>query len=348
MASLSVIMPVHRDGKAFRRSLAAVYRSTEMPEEVIVASDGAPESARNFAHQKGARVLHTSTARGPAHARNKGAQAATGDLLFFLDADVVVHPDAIGQVVRTFANRPEYAALVGSYDDAPDDNAFLSQYRNLLHHYTHQHGNEDTITFWGACGAIRKEAFWAVGGFDASYERPSIEDIEFGARLREAGCRIRLCPEIQVTHLKAWDAVSMVKTDVLDRALPWTRLLLERGTLPDDLNVRRKERWSTVAAFAIPLFVFASVGVPALGGLAAGAGLGFLVLNRSFYQFLRRKRGTWFSVRAVFWHWVYYLCCGTGAALGLLLHALSQVGVRETPLHDLLPRPARDPSVVDG
>jgi len=38
MASLSVIMPVHRDGKAFRRSLAAVYRSTERLEEVIVAS----------------------------------------------------------------------------------------------------------------------------------------------------------------------------------------------------------------------------------------------------------------------------------------------------------------------
>ena len=341
MPQISLIVPVHRDGEEFRRCLMAVRNSARMPEETIVVSDGAPASARDFAREQGARVLHTPTAQGPAHARNKGARAATGDVFFFLDADVVVHADAVEKVAQWFTDPSRHAALIGSYDDSPDDDAFLSQYRNLLHHYTHQHGNEETITFWGACGAIRAEAFWAVGGFDVDYERPSIEDIEFGARLREAGVRIRLCPDVQVTHLKAWTAVSMVKTDVLDRALPWTRLLLEQGSLPDDLNVRRKERWSTVAAFAIPLFLLASVGVPALSGLAAGTGLSFLALNHSFYRFLRRERGTHFSVRAVFWHWVYYLCCGTGAALGLLLHVLSRVGVRETPLHDLLPRPTR-------
>jgi GT2 family glycosyltransferase len=340
MPQISVIIPVHHDGEEFRRCLMAVRNSTRTPEETIVVSDGAPASVRSFAHEQGARVLHTPTAQGPAHARNKGAQAASGDVLFFLDADVLVHSDAIEKIVQWF-DPSEHAALIGSYDDAPDDDAFLSQYRNLLHHYTHQHGNEETITFWGACGAIRAEAFWAVGGFDADYERPSIEDIEFGHRLREAGYSIWLDPAVQVTHLKAWSADSMIKTDVLDRALPWTRLLLEQGTLPNDLNVRRKERWSTVAAFALPLFLLASAWVPALSGLAAGMGFAFLLLNRSFYQYLRRKRGLWFSIKAIPWHWVYYLCCGTGAALGLLLHALSQVGLRKTPLHDLLPRPSR-------
>jgi len=341
MPKLSVIIPAHRDNTDFRRCLGAIDASTRSPHEVIVVSDGAPASARDFAREKGARVLRTPTAQGPAHARNEGAQAASGDVLFFLDADVLVHPDAIEKIARRFSDPSEHAALIGSYDDAPDDEAFLSQYRNLLHHYTHQHGNEETITFWGACGAIREEAFWAVGGFDADYERPSIEDIEFGHRLRETGYSIRLDPTVQVTHLKAWSAGSMIKTDVLDRALPWTRLLLEQGTLPNDLNVRRKERWSTIAAFSLPMLLLGAWSMPVLGAPAAGIGIGFLVLNHSFYRYLQRKRGAWFSMKAVFWHWVYYLCCGTGAALGLLLHVLSRVGLRETPLHDLLPRPAR-------
>ena len=341
MPQISVIIPVHRDNTDFRRCLAALDASTRAPHEVIVVSDGAPESARDFARRQGYRVLHTRTGQGPAHARNKGAKAATGEVLFFLDADVLVHSDAVEKVARRFNDQPEYSALIGSYDDSPGDDAFLSQYRNLLHHYTHQHGNEETITFWGACGAIRAEAFWAVGGFDTDYERPSIEDIELGFRLREAGFRIRLDPSIQVTHLKGWDALSVLKTDILDRALPWTRLLLEQQSLPDDLNVRQNERWSTVAAFALPGLLLASMEVPALGGLAAVIGGGFLTLNLPFYRFLQRRRGVRFSIRAVFWHWVYYLCCGTGAGLGVLLHLLSRIGIRETPLHDLLPRPAR-------
>ena len=57
----------------------------------------------------------------------------------------------------------------------------VSQYRNLLHHFVHQHGHAEASTFWAGCGAIRRAAFDAVGGFDAArFPRPSIEDIELG------------------------------------------------------------------------------------------------------------------------------------------------------------------------
>jgi hypothetical protein len=61
--------------------------------------------------------------------------------------------------MEAFQNDHDLAAVIGSYDDEPFEPNFLSQYKNLLHHYVHQTANRDASTFWGACGAIRRESF---------------------------------------------------------------------------------------------------------------------------------------------------------------------------------------------
>lgn len=65
-----------------------------------------------------------------------------------------------------------------------------------------------------------------MGGFDESYRKPSIEDIELGYRLKQAGLKIRLCKALQVKHLKRWEVVSLLRADFFYRALPWTELIL--------------------------------------------------------------------------------------------------------------------------
>ena len=120
-------------------------------------------------------------------------------------------PWLIGRVAAYLQSDPGLAAVIGSYDDAPADPRFLSQYRNLLHHYVHQTGHEDASTFWCGCGAIRRAVFLDTGGFNGGFGDPSIEDIEFGYRLRRAGRRIRLAKDVQVTHLKRWTAPSLLR-----------------------------------------------------------------------------------------------------------------------------------------
>ena len=96
-----------------------------------------------------------------------------------------------------------------------------------------------------------------MGGFNQGFERPSIEDIELGMRITDAGYSIGSVPRIQVQHTKRWTLKKLIYTDVLLRGIPWTRLMLQRGMIPNDLNVSRSQRACvfiaglTVAAFLV-------------------------------------------------------------------------------------------------
>ena len=158
--------------------------------------------------------MREPTLAGPAEARNLGAQRARGDVLVFVDADVVVHADAFHRIRAALEADQGLTAIFGSYDDSPPAPGAVSGFRNLLHHYVHQSSPGPATTFWAGLGAIRRDAFLASGGFDAArYPRASIEDVELGIRLAEAGARIVLDPELQGTHLKEWGLGEMLRTD---------------------------------------------------------------------------------------------------------------------------------------
>jgi hypothetical protein len=111
----------------------------------------------------------------------------------------------------------------------------------------HQTNPADACTFWSGCGAVRREIFLEIGGFNTAYERPAIEDIELGGRLYRAGYSIKLNRNIQVQHLKSLSVAQLVRSDICDRAIPWTRLLMENGgNIPQTLNLALRHRGSLV------------------------------------------------------------------------------------------------------
>lgn len=240
---ISIVIPSYNGGAQLDECLNAIARLATPPAEVIVVDDGSNDGSIQKAAARGLRILSTSGRQGPAVARNIGAQAATGDVVFFLDADVSVHPDAMERVAAAFAD-PAIDAVIGSYDDDPSSRDFLSQYKNLMHCFVHQNARSDASTFWSGCGAVRRDVFLAMSGFDASYKRPAIEDIELGYRLRGAGRRILLDRELRVKHLKKWTFWGLLKTDVLDRGIPWTELILRDQRMPNDLNLQISQRVS--------------------------------------------------------------------------------------------------------
>jgi glycosyltransferase involved in cell wall biosynthesis len=314
---ISVIIPVHNGGENFRRCLSSLAKAMPAPSEIIVVADGDTDGSGHLAEEFGAKVLRLPLPGGPARARNRGARVAQGDILFFVDADVAVCPDAIDQVAAAFRREPDLAAVFGSYDDAPAVTNFLSQYKNLLHHYVHQTACEEASTFWGACGAIRREVFLAMGGFDERYRQPSIEDIELGYRLKLAGYRIRLCKTLQVKHLKRWSVVSLLESDFFQRALPWTELVLRDRHVINDLNLRLSSRASVTLTYGLLGALVGTWRWPGSLALAGALVLSLLSLNAPLYCFFWRKRGVRFAVQTIPWHWFYYFYSGLAFAIGI-------------------------------
>ena len=290
---LTAIVPATNAPETLGRARAAIESATAPPEEIV--------------------VVDTPFEDGPAQARNAGAQRASGDVLVFVDADVIVRRDAFVRIRDAFASDPGLSGVFGSYDDAPAHDDTVSAFRNLLHHHVHQSSPGPATTFWAGLGAIRRDAFLDVGGFDAAYGVPSIEDVELGLRLTDAGHRIVLAPDIQGKHLKGWTLRGMVRGDVFHRAVPWLTLLLRRGHLQDALNLGWRHRLSALASVGL---AGAVVTRRYRGGVPAVALL--ITLNRGFYALLWEKLGPRKAALAVALHVVHHLSAVVAAPLALL------------------------------
>jgi glycosyltransferase involved in cell wall biosynthesis len=262
---ISVVIPAYNASRTLVSCLRAIAESEIQPYELLIVDDGSTDETPTIARQAGAKVLVSGGRKGPAHARNLGAREAKGDVVFFVDADVCIRPDTLSRLSATFAADSSVDAVIGSYDDSPHEQDVLSMYRNLMHRYVHQNSKREATTFWSGCGAIRRSVFLEYGGFDEGYGRPAIEDIELGYRLTSGGRRILLDHELEVKHLKRWTFLNLVKTDVFDRAIPWTELILRDGRMPNDLNVQTSQRLSVGLAFL--LFGFALAGALYYKGL---------------------------------------------------------------------------------
>lgn len=250
LPALTVVVPVHNDQVNLEQCLAALQNSVLENFEILVMDDASTDDTSDVAEQMGVRVIRLKENVGPAAARNLGAHEAAGELLLFIDADVCVTPDTLTRFIRAFDENRDVDAVFGSYCHEPEHRGLFSQYRNLVHHFVHQTSNTDATTFWSGCGAIRKSVFLEHGGFNTKYDRPCIEDIELGVRLSNAGHRIMLDGKIQATHLKHWTFWKMIRTDIFDRGVPWTQLMLAHGSMPNDLNLRISQRISALLAIA--------------------------------------------------------------------------------------------------
>jgi hypothetical protein len=310
---VSIIVPVHNGARELPESLSALVASAAPDDEILVVDDASTDTTAAVASALGVQVFRLAQNAGPAAARNYGAAQAHGDVLLFVDADVIVASDVVGRIRRILDEDSSLAAVFGSYDAYPRAPGLVAQYRNLLHHYTHQQGNRDACTFWAGLGAVRRPIFLAIGGFDGSrFPRPSIEDIELGHRLRQAGYRIRLAPQLQGTHLKQWTLWSMIKTDITCRALPWARLILASGAVPEDLNLRTSQRLSavlTAVALLTPVLLLLEVR-PELWIISLSSLLGAIGLNRRFYALLWRCGGLRLVIGSVPLHLLYFLYGG--------------------------------------
>lgn len=298
---ISVIIPTYNCKNYLVHSLPHIKKSDYPHFELIIVDNHSTDGSRELAEKYADTVLELDEKWSPGRARNRGAQASRGSVLFFVDADVQIAPDTISRIMKILKENSGIAAVFGSYDENPFSENFLSQYKNLLNHFIHQNSNTEAKTFWTGCGAIRKDIFFETDGFSDNF----LEDVELGHQLWVKGKKIKLLKELQVKHLKEYDFVTLLKSDILQRARPWTKLAFEKG-LPYDLNFKLSHRISGIVICLLflclifiwrwNLLVFVSIVLASI----------LFHLNRNLYSFFLKKRGIKFTVPAVFLHWFYF------------------------------------------
>jgi len=318
-ARVSVIVPVHNGGAAFVQCLDALRRVRYANYEVIVVDDASTDDTVAVARRFGSKVFPLPRPSGPAIARNAGAREADGNILFFVDADIVVSPDALSVVNDTLSGENVDAA-VGLLSKKGTFQRLPSTYENLYMHYMYA-GYRGTIPiFYTSAAAIERQVFEKVGGFDEHYTSPGIEDMAYGRHLLRQGCAVRLEPRLAVTHKKEFTLVQLLRINFRKAAGTARLMLRTRGR-------KRLERpvsadWGFL--LSIPLTLLALIGAMlniVIQSVTLFVGsfallLLTLVLNRGFLAFLRQERGIGFVIASLPLLWLNFLGYGLGIAWG--------------------------------
>jgi len=214
VSSVSVIMPTYGRPELASQVLVMLHQQTRPPDEVVVVSqteDGQPDPRLRppEGHAYRLNILHHEPL-GTSAARNRGAQATSGDLLIFLDDDVRFEPDLVEQYVRIFEQEPNVDVVHGGVRQrgcplpperrvSPDTDLF----RFLV---SSPNCARRSMAIGLASGnfAITRRWFFAVGGFDENLVGLG-DDHDIGLRLFLAGALIVYDPRPCIEHLRVPD-----------------------------------------------------------------------------------------------------------------------------------------------
>jgi len=323
---ISVVIPVYNGEATLAGCIESLLGQTIPAHEIIVVNDGSRDGTVEVAGRYPVRLLDLERNQGAARAKNRGAEIATGEVLFFTDADCHLQPEGLDCILETLAD-PDIDGVVGLLGQSCPYPNFASQFKNLWMHFTYARQPRRVGLFFTSAAAIRREIFQREGGFDPHYAGASItEDIEFGQRLLAKHYLLVIDKRLTVEHQKHYGAKGVLRTD-LQRA---------RGLFQTYLRNKASEEPRAHYA-SVPWYFQAGVGVLGLGlallliGIVAallGAGrtalwLGLalcllsLALNAPFLLALTRWRGLWFGVKSVGFLFIDLLFSGLGILWGL-------------------------------
>ena len=208
---ISIIIPVYNSSSTLKECLDSIFSSTFKDYEVIVVSGNSTDDSIKIAKQFQIKIIELPENKGPALARNKGFQVAQGDIILFLDSDVILNKNSLSLIIDKFS-LAEVNAIQGIYSHEPNYKYLATQfYQSYLCYYVWPKNKKYASTLVTGCFAIRKEIFNKFGGFDVNIENASCEDEKFGYSLIEKGYKILILRDLQVVHRVNYNVINLIK-----------------------------------------------------------------------------------------------------------------------------------------
>ncbi len=327
MPAISIIVPFHNAGDTLGNLLDSLEKSRFGDVEIICVDDGSTDDSAAVAAEAGVRLVSMPKRSGPAAARNSGAAAASGRILLFLDADVLVDPEMVGEIVKAFRIDDKIVAAVGVYHTRPANKGFWPAFKAAQSYYFRACFNGDDITwFWGAMGAVRREVFESAGGFNENYSRPGLEDVELGRRLARLGT-IRLVRRALVKH-HFTDTFARNLHGHFTRGLQYAELLFQDRKFDNYLSTPfhafgKLSGAAAAGCFILSravLFFFPGISAP-LANLALFFLVSYLITVAPFFLFTWRRYSLGLALGGIGADFLMAQALGLAGALGVLRYA---------------------------
>lgn len=319
---VSIIIPVKNGERTLTVCLNAIRRSHYKHCEVIVVDDHSTDKSVEIARNFNAIVLQPTDGKGANHARNTGARKAKGDILVFIDSDVVITRETILGIVETLEEQ-YIDAVVGVYTSRHRHETFVSQYKNLWVRYSYIKSPPSIDWLFGAVSGIKRAAFEKIGGFNVELlARHGHDDIELGKRFAQARLTIVLNMDVEVEHLKNYTLLSFVKNEY-HRSVGFAQLATRLG------QTKRSLRKGFVNVY--PAFVVSTLFPVMFLLLGAGIAWGwfetwtilvsvavYLLMNIRFLNYLEQVRGFFAMLVMVPILFIDHVVCFIGSVIGVL------------------------------
>jgi len=255
----SVVIPAHNAEATLAACIEGCLRQSEPACEVIVVDDGSTDATGRVAQAFAVHYVRQEN-RGPAAARNRGAQEARGDVIAFTDADCVPEDRWLAGLAAGF---DEAVVAVGGAYGIANPGHWLARmvHEEIAARHAHLEGDVDFLGSFNV--AYRKAPFEAVGGFDASFRSASGEDNDLAYRLQDVGGRLRFTREAVVAHHHPTRLWPYLRTQA--RHGYWRMKLYAKHIG----RARRGDQYAGMADLAAPPLALLVVAL--LGGVAVSA-----------------------------------------------------------------------------
>jgi glycosyltransferase involved in cell wall biosynthesis len=280
----SIIIPCYNAEKTLSLCLHAIYSSKFNNFEVLVVDDGSKDNSIAIASDFPCTLVRAEKNQGAAAARNRGAKKGVGEVLLFIDADVVINENTLNLFHKSLQT---YPAVFGIYQQKSGVDNLFSNYQNFFAHKSIQETKEHTTMFYTYCAAVKKEIFDAAGGFDESWKRATFEDVEFGLRISAAGHQILLNKAINVTHYNHFNLKRFVN-NYFFKSRELSKLMFSSQKLSQSNEgwTNRKNMVSFLTGMLLIPTLLASAVWPGASALFVLTLVFFIGLNVDFYKFI--------------------------------------------------------------
>jgi glycosyltransferase involved in cell wall biosynthesis len=331
MDYISVLIPCFNDEHNIGLLINSIQESSDFiggKDEIIVIDDKSNDDSVLVAQQTKVNVIKLKKNSGPAVARNAGAKSAKNPILLFLDSDTRLENNSLKNIRQSFTSKDKRLIVNGLCLPEPINYSIGSFYKGLVEYSWHLDvikKNLNPSIFNSRVGAIRKDFYHEIGGFDENIRGTELEEHEFSYRLPDQ-TEIELNSEIKVRH----DFPGFTKTLNVywKRSAKWADLFIKNRKFDNDNSVGGTSFLNGLGhlfgVFVVIAFICAILFPIPFFFLFAGLFFLFVYINRLFFGLaVRVSIGKLIAVLCL--HLLYSLVIFAGVMYGIIRFILNEL-----------------------